>query len=85
MMIKPDWLNRQNIRISLDARPLLAAGQHPLDCVISETGSFGSGEIYEIITPFFPAPMIEKFSARGFNSFTEQDSEGAFRTFFCKV
>jgi uncharacterized protein (DUF2249 family) len=84
-MNNPEWLKKENIRISLDARPLLATGQHPLDRVISETSSFKEGEIYEIVTPFVPAPMIEKICAGGFESFTLHDSDGTVRTYFCKV
>jgi len=82
-MEKPTWLTKENIVEILDARPILATGEHPLERVMRDTGNLNSGEIYEIITPFSPIPMIEKMEAEGFESFSEQ-SNGTFLTFFCK-
>jgi uncharacterized protein (DUF2249 family) len=82
-METPVWLNKANIKISLDARPLLAQGIHPLEKVQSETAAMQPGEIYEIITPFPPFPMIEKMEAAGFNAFSEQQG-GEFHTYFCR-
>ena len=84
-MEKPTWLDRANIKITLDARPLLALGEHPLDRVIAETSNLKPGEIYEIITPFTPMPMIGKLNDLGFESFTEQDSSGLFHTCFTRM
>jgi uncharacterized protein (DUF2249 family) len=83
-MQKPTWLVKANIKITLDARPILASGEHPLERVLQEADSLSSGEIYEIITPFHPMPMIEKLNVKGFESFTEQDESGLFHSFFLK-
>jgi hypothetical protein len=81
-METPNWLIKANIKISLDARPLLASGNHPIERVISEATSLNPGEIYEIMTPFRPFPMIEKLEALGFESHSEQDETGLFHTYF---
>jgi uncharacterized protein (DUF2249 family) len=83
-METPTWLNKANIKITLDARPILATGEHPLERVISETATLETGEIYEIITPFPPMPMIMKLNDTGFESHTEQDDGGLFHTYFKK-
>jgi hypothetical protein len=83
-MKKPGWVIRENVRITLDARPLLAMGQHPLERVIKETEELNSGDIYEILTPFPPTPMIEKMEALNFDSFSAPDETGLFHTFFLK-
>ena len=83
-MEKPTWLNEANIKITLDARPLLAQGIHPLEKVMAESGTLKTGEIYQIITPFPPEPMIEKMEALGFVSFSEQQPDNFFHTFFCR-
>ena len=46
-MEKPAWLDNNKIKITLDARPLLATGQHPLQRVIEECATLQYGEIYE--------------------------------------
>lgn len=82
-METPEWLDRAKIKTSLDARPLLASGIHPLQKVMQETSLFEAGDIYEIITPFPPFPMIEKMQDAGFESFSEQKGL-VFFTYFRK-
>jgi len=83
-MNTPEWLNKDNIKISLDARPLLAQGIHPLERVQEECASLKQGEIFEIITPFPPAPMIEKMAAAGFATHSETGEDGMVHTCFIK-
>jgi hypothetical protein len=84
-MSGPAWLDKNKIKTSLDARPLLAQGIHPLEQVQQECAKLQPGEIFEIITPFPPAPMIEKMSAAGFATHSETGSDGLFNTFFCGI
>ena len=83
-MQKPPWLDKANINTTLDARPILASGEHPIERVLREAGSLNSGEIYEVITPFPPMPMIEKLKALGFENYSETDDAGLFHNFFLK-
>jgi hypothetical protein len=83
-MTAPDWLKKDKIKNSLDARPLLAQGIHPLEQVQQECAALEPGEIFEIITPFPPAPMIEKMAAAGFETHSESGEDGLFHTFFRK-
>jgi len=82
-MKTPEWLNKANVKKALDARPLLASGIHPLELVLDETATYVPGEVFGIITPFPPAPMIEKMQAAGFDHFMEQEN-GVFHTWFLK-
>jgi hypothetical protein len=77
-------MNRDNIKITLDARPLLAQGVHPLEQVQKECAALRPGEVFEIITPFPPAPMIEKMGAAGYQTHSEAGSDGMFHTYFGK-
>ena len=83
-MSVPDWLKKENIKDMLDARPLLAQGIHPLEHVQQECTALQAGEIFEIITPFPPAPMIEKMTAAGFETHSETGIDGMFHTYFKK-
>ena len=83
-MNTPDWLQKEKIKITLDARPLLAQGIHPLEQVQKECASLLPGEIFEIITPFPPAPMIEKMAAAGFETFSVNGEDGMVHTYFKK-
>ncbi len=82
-MERPTWLHEEKITISLDARPIIAAGEHPLERVMQESETLNPGEIFEIITPFPPMPMIEKMAAAGFETHSEQ-TEGLYHTYFRK-
>ncbi|MEI6886014.1 MAG: hypothetical protein WCO02_16085 [Bacteroidota bacterium] len=82
-METPGWLNRANIKQSLDARQLLASGIHPLEQVMQVTSLFETGDVFEILTPFPPFPMIEKMQDAGFESFSEQ-KDLVFYTYFRK-
>lgn len=81
----PVWLKEENIKVRLDARPLLASGDHPIERVLREAGSLSSGDIYMIITPFIPSPMIEKVSAMGFETFIREESPAEVHTYFYKI
>ena len=83
-MKTPEWLIKAKIKITLDARPLIAAGNHPLERVRDEASALESGEIYELLTPFPPTPMMEKLKELGFENFSTQDESGLFHTFFLK-
>jgi len=80
----PAWLDKANVKIRLDARPLLALGVHPLEQVQQQCASLLQGEIFEIITPFPPAPMIEKMAADGYRTHSETGDDGMFHTYFGK-
>jgi uncharacterized protein (DUF2249 family) len=84
-MKTPTWLDKSQIKITLDARPILASGEHPLQRVLEECAALLPGEIYEIITPFPPMPMIERLTALGFENYTETAGNGLFHTYFVKI
>jgi len=84
-MERPAWLDTNRIKITLDARPILASGEHPLQRVMDECAKLQSGEIFEIITPFPPMPMIEKLTAMGFENWVEPAENGLFHTYFGKI
>jgi DUF438 domain-containing protein len=80
----PEWLDKTKITVTLDARPLLAQGIHPLEQVQQQCAALKPGDIFEIITPFPPAPMIEKMAAAGFVTHSETVEDGMFHTYFGK-
>ncbi|NCA74806.1 MAG: DUF438 domain-containing protein [Alphaproteobacteria bacterium] len=71
-------------KVVLDARPLLAKGIHPLAQVQEECAALLPGEVYEVITPFPPAPMIEEMAAAGYQTRSETGTDGLFHTYFRK-
>ncbi len=82
--ITPDWFNENNIVNSIDARPLLARGEHPVQLMMMETQKLNKGEILEMITPFKPTPLLDMISQNGFEVFSLKINESLFKNYFMK-
>ena len=81
---KPEWFNESLIIETLDAREMLQAGQHPLAEVLSKTSQMKTGQIFKMITPFTPMPLIEKVVDKGLSAYVQTVSEVEIHTFFFK-
>jgi len=81
---KPHWLDEARVVKQLDARPVLEQGGHPLGEVLTGVSDLEPGEIFQLTTPFVPAPMIERIVAQGFDVWTEKISSDHFCSYFLK-
>jgi len=81
---KPSWLIEDKIVKRLDARPVIEQGGHPLGEVLTGVGDLKPGEIYELVTPFLPAPLIERVVAQGFDNWSDKKAEDHFINYFLK-
>jgi uncharacterized protein (DUF2249 family) len=82
--VKPEWFNESVIIETLDAREMLQAGQHPLAEVLGKTSEMKAGQIFKMITPFTPMPLIEKVMDKGLAAYVQTISEAEIHTFFYK-
>jgi hypothetical protein len=80
----PDWFAQTKIAALLDAAPILEAGEHPLNRVMSDLQKLAPGEIYELITPFVPAPLLDAVEKKGFEVWSQKQSDGTVRSYFCR-
>jgi hypothetical protein len=80
----PDWLNPAKVVKVLDARPMLASGEHPLEIVMKELAGLPDGFIFAMITPFMPAPLIDKAEEKGYLVFSKNDGPQFFKTYFMR-
>jgi len=78
----PEWYKTSQIVKTLDARPLLEAGEHPVQRVLQEAKVLKNGEIYELITPFLPAPLIDAAQKQGLQAWSQEAESGLFKTYF---
>lgn len=69
------------VTFTLDVRPIIAAGDHPKDLVITEAEKLSPGECMELISPFPPAPLINLLQKRGFKVTMLAPEKGMVRTF----
>ncbi len=81
---KASWFDAAAISETLDAREMLQMGQHPLAEVIKRTSEMQSGQIFELITPFTPMPLIEKVQAAGCQAYVITVNDSEVHTYFCK-
>ena len=78
----PAWFNKSNITKTLDAQPMLEAGDHPVNIVMKELKGLKAGQIYELITPFLPVPLIDTAKKQGYFAWSEKEENNVVRSYF---
>lgn len=81
---KPEWLIEANFAKILDARQIIMAGGHPLDQVMEEVNKLSKNQIFKLITPFAPEPLINVFKSQGCVVWVEEADENLFYTYIKK-
>jgi len=81
---RPPWFDAGRVAAELDARPLLAAGEQPVNQVMADLGAMAAGTIYKLSAPFLPAPLIDKGSSLGLDHWLVKESEESFVVYFYK-
>ncbi len=79
---KPTWFDSSLITATLDARPMLAAGEHPVNQVIADLKGIDAGKIYQLTAPFLPAPLIDKASSLNFKHWVVKESDTVYNVYF---
>ena len=80
---QPSWFSERRVVAELDARSMLAAGEQPVNQVISDLKAMGQGDIYKLVAPFMPAPLVDKASSLGMSHWATQ-ADGGFIIYFCR-
>lgn len=80
----PTWFDKSKITQCFDAVPIINNGGHPLDLVIKKVRDLNNDEIFELTTPFVPAPLIEKIEDLGFSSWNTAVKNDEFKTYFMR-
>lgn len=78
----PDWVKAESIEKTFDARSMIEAGEQPLTAVMHDLSRLPDGAVYELITPFEPAPLIDRAKEKGFAVYAAARSASEFRTYF---
>lgn len=80
----PGWFNPALVKQEADIRPMLAAGEQPVNQVMADLNKLEPGIIYRVIAPFVPAPLIEKAASLDIDHWLEQESDELFFVYFRK-
>ncbi len=79
---RPEWFDEKRIAQRLDARSMIEAGERPVGEVMSGLQSLAEGEIFELITPFVPAPIVDMATGKGFETWSDEVSADLVKTYF---
>ena len=80
--LRPKWADDSKIVSTIDARPMLDAGEQPLGKVMSALDELAQGEILVLIAPFVPAPIIDKAKDKEIKVWYYHTEEEEVRTYF---
>jgi hypothetical protein len=83
-MSRPPWFDANRVSRELDARPLLAAGEQPVNQVMADFAAMAVGSIYKLSAPFLPAPLIDKGTSLGLEHWLVRESNESFVVYFHK-
>ncbi len=83
--IVPDWFSEDKVTNTYDTREMLVGGGHPVAKVLEDLAYFEAGDIYELVTPFLPAPLLDKVKAQGFDCWAKKEYDSLFRNYFCRI
>ena len=79
---RPAWARAEAAARTHDARPAIAAGEHPMPRVLADLAALGAGEVYALVTPFVPAPLVDLAREKGFDGWSAVEGDELVRTFF---
>lgn len=68
----------------LDIRPIVARGEEPFAPIMAVIAKLGPADEMVILSPFLPAPLIERMQAAGYEVHPELQGDGSWSTRFRK-
>lgn len=81
---QPEWFSEARVVGGLDAGAMLAAGEQPVHQVLAELQALAPGDIYKVVAPFMPAPLVDKASSLGIAHWVTRPDDRGFVIYFCR-
>ncbi len=79
---RPSWADKSHVTRTHDARAVIESGEHPMPRVMADLAALADGEVYALVTPFVPAPLVDLACGEGFLSFSATEGDAQVRTYF---
>lgn len=76
-------LNKAQVT-DIDVRPIIAAGEDPLNLIIEKVRTIQAEQVLKIINTFEPVPLMLLLEKQGFESFSDVISDNLTETYFYK-
>jgi len=82
---RPEWLDEKNVAFTFDAGEMIARGDQPLGHVMKELRKLNPGQIYKLVTPFYPAPLVDKAKGQGYEVWSVTNEKVVVETFIYRI
>lgn len=79
---RPAWADERAATRTRDARAAIEAGEHPMAAVLADLAALPDAGVYQLVTPFVPAPLVDLARGKGFAAHSVVEGEALVRTFF---
>jgi hypothetical protein len=79
----PAWYDSSKVTERFDASAIINSGESPMKEILHRTSLLKPDEIFELRTPFTPAPIIDILRAKNFKTYTIVNNNLVL-TFICK-
>jgi len=81
----PTWVREDQVRVTIDAEKLLAAGEVPLPRVLRALQEIEVGQLVKLVSSFRPAPLIEAVERGCHRTCVVQAGPNTFHTYLCRT
>lgn len=81
---QPGWFSEARVVAGLDAGTMLSAGEQPVNQVIADLQALAYDDIYKLVAPFMPAPVVDKASSLGISHWVRRQDDREFAIYFCR-
>jgi hypothetical protein len=71
----PGWFDEKRIIKRFDASPIINSGQSPMNEILNQSNLLNPGEIFELRTPFVPAPIIDMLRVKDYKVYCIQNED----------
>jgi hypothetical protein len=68
--VVPDWFDPAKIVSRLNASTIINSGASPMSEILQQTNLLDPADIFELRTPFIPAPIIDMLRSKSFRVYT---------------
>jgi hypothetical protein len=80
--VRPEWYKENNIVETIDISDMLNVGEQPVHEVLSAIKKLSNDQILKVITPFIPAPLIDKSLSLNHHHWLDKRAEEEYWVYF---
>ncbi len=81
---RPDWLQVNEPFETFDASPVINSGGMPLGRIMTDIDRLQPGQLYLLVTPMLPVPLLEKARNEGFKTWSEKKSDNQYNNWISR-